>query len=159
MMMSNMQDVDADAHLLEDGSAAAETVDLNSVSSWKEAAQRRKYIRNAQYLLVFNLGVGLLLGLVVASFCFKCVRHPKIPQHYPRITFYVETSIKATTKLSTAAISGAKWKDVRGVCMSLQAWSGLPLDAAPSSACFPSSFCLGISPFLRRPPHLLALDA
>ncbi|CDI80335.1 hypothetical protein, conserved [Eimeria praecox] len=54
-----MQDTNADARLLEDGVAAAETVDRTSTSSWKEAAHRRKYIKKAQYLLVFNLpGLG-----------------------------------------------------------------------------------------------------
>lgn len=71
--MSNMQDVDADARLLEDGRAASEALQPDSRSPWKEAAQRRKCIRNAQYLLLFNLAAGLVLGLVVASFCIKCV--------------------------------------------------------------------------------------
>ncbi|CDJ53850.1 hypothetical protein, conserved [Eimeria brunetti] len=86
MMMSNVQDVDADARLLEDGRAASHAVDADGISLWKEATKRSRHIRNAQYLLVFNLAVGLLLGLVVASFCIKPgFGYPWMPHRLQRV--------------------------------------------------------------------------
>ncbi|CDJ57302.1 hypothetical protein, conserved [Eimeria maxima] len=112
--MSNMQDVDADARLLEDGRAASEALQPDSRSPWKEAAQRRKCIRNAQYLLLFNLAAGLVLGLVVASFCIKPgLGYPWMPHRLQRVSlllfawefhlFFVAPPICLLWRLSSAA--------------------------------------------------------
>ncbi|CDJ27562.1 uncharacterized protein EMH_0088570 [Eimeria mitis] len=87
MMMSSVQDVDADARLLEDGRAAPENVHPDDISSWEKTTQRKRYIRNAQCLLVFNLAVGLILASLLASFCIKPgLDYPWMPHRLQRVS-------------------------------------------------------------------------
>lgn len=96
--MRDIQDVDGNAQLLEDGKAVSESAAPSSTLVAKEAGARRRHMRKAQRLLVFNVGLGILLGLCAASFCIKYVaaspQHPvstirsvSRPRNFQRVTW------------------------------------------------------------------------
>ncbi|CDJ64459.1 hypothetical protein, conserved [Eimeria necatrix] len=84
--MRDIQDVDGNAQLLEDGKAVSESAAPSSTLVAKEAGARRRHMRKAQRLLVFNVGLGILLGLCAASFCIKPgFGYPWMPHRLQRV--------------------------------------------------------------------------
>lgn len=151
--MRNPQDVDTKARLLEDGLAPSDTANDTRALLQKQAAERRKGIRRIQYLLVFNVAMGLLLSLVAASFCIKYILFPIV---------LLSWAARAAEKLlpNASKICGSMYALLEEISCSfcLQAWPAIPLDAPPSSACFSPVFCLRVASVLCHTPPIVVVE-
>ncbi|KAL8275782.1 hypothetical protein Esti_000345 [Eimeria stiedai] len=85
-MSTPPQDVEAKARLLEDGKKTAGAADDVHPFFQEQIAEERRGFRHAQCLLVFNVAVGLLLGIAVASFCIRPgIGFPWMPHRLQRV--------------------------------------------------------------------------
>lgn len=85
--MGSLQDVADKERLLENGWGSPANPNNGKEFPQREATERRRCVRHAQHLLLFNVAVGLLLSLAVAFFCIRPgLGYPWMPYRLQRVS-------------------------------------------------------------------------
>lgn len=168
--MGSFQDVADRERLLENGGAIPIFSNDGKEFFQKNATERRRSVRHAQYLLLFNVAMGLLLSLVVAFFC---IRYFLCAYFVPFFTKYKVASPQPSPLKGKGLTQ--KWRFCMLPVRCETAWcahaiapsslvppqtrSWLPLDAISRAANFPPRFFSGTVPVLCPSPHAFVVES